>query len=81
MIHERADIDTAERYWADLVGVDRASLGKTTLKKHNATTVRKNTGSDYLGCLAIRVRQGADLYRRIEGAWYGIVGGATRRAA
>ncbi|AKJ12643.1 hypothetical protein ABB07_22215 [Streptomyces incarnatus] len=77
MIHESADVDAAERYWAALVGVDRALLGKTTLKKHNPTTVRKNTGDRYRGCLGIKVRQGADLYRRIEGAWYGIVGAAS----
>ncbi|KUL44991.1 hypothetical protein [Streptomyces regalis] len=74
MIHESADIEAAEHYWADLVGIDRSTLGKTVLKKHNPTTVRKNTGDSYRGCLGIKVRQGADLYRRIEGAWYGIVG-------
>lgn len=67
MIHETADVDAAERYWADLVGIDRALLGKTILKKHNPATVRKNTGATYRGCLGIKVRQGADLYRRIEG--------------
>ncbi|MGC9539132.1 hypothetical protein [Streptomyces sp. UG1] len=74
MIHESADVEAAEQYWADFVGIDRSALGKTTLKKHNPTTVRKNTGASYRGCLCIKVRQGADLYRRIEGAWYGIVG-------
>ncbi|EST26609.1 terminase gpP N-terminus-related DNA-binding protein [Streptomyces roseochromogenus] len=77
MIHETADIDAAEHYWADLVGIDRALLGKTILKKHNPATVRKNTGAAYRGCLGIKVRQGADLYRRIEGWWCGIVGAAT----
>jgi hypothetical protein len=74
MIHESGDVSAAERYWASLVGIDRSALGKTTLKKHKPTTVRKNTGDAYKGCLGIKVRQGADLYRRIEGAWYGIVG-------
>ncbi|WP_340378322.1 helix-turn-helix domain-containing protein [Streptomyces sp. SS7] len=73
MIHESADVLAAERYWADLLGLDRSDLGKTILKKHNPTTVRKNTGQSYRGCLGVKVRQGADLYRRIEGAWYGIV--------
>ncbi|MGW2491056.1 helix-turn-helix domain-containing protein [Streptomyces sp. NPDC001606] len=77
MIHESADVDAAEKYWADLVGIDQAHLGKTTLKKHNPMTVRKNTGSTYRGCLGIKVRQGADLYRRIEGWWCGIVGAVT----
>ncbi|WP_411140015.1 hypothetical protein [Streptomyces sp. x-80] len=73
MIHESADVAAAEHYWADLVGVDVATLGKTTLKKHNPKTVRKNVGEGYRGCFVIRVLQSADLYRRIEGWWYGIV--------
>ncbi|MEU3712399.1 hypothetical protein [Streptomyces catenulae] len=78
MIHESADTPAAERYWADLVGIDVSALGKTALKKHNPKTVRKNTEGDYRGCLVIRVLQGADLYRRIEGWWYGIVLGAKQ---
>ncbi|MFF5959932.1 hypothetical protein [Streptomyces luteogriseus] len=78
MIHESADISGAELYWAELVGADRSAFHKTTLKKHNPKTVRKNTGDSYRGCLAIKVRKSADLYRRIEGSWYGIVLGATQ---
>lgn len=78
MIHESADIPGAERYWAELVGADRSAFYKTTLKRHNPKTVRKNTGDSYRGCLAIKVRKSADLYRRIEGSWYGIVLGATQ---
>ena len=77
MIHESADVAASERFWADLVGVGVERLQKTTLKRHNPKTVRKNTGEAYHGCLAIRVRQGADLYRRIEGWWCGIVGAAS----
>ncbi|MEU8524672.1 MULTISPECIES: hypothetical protein [Streptomyces] len=77
MIHETADIAGAEKYWADLVGIDASRLGKTTLKRHNPTTVRKNVGESYRGCLVVRVRDSADLYRRIEGWWYGIVGAAS----
>ncbi|MGK5547869.1 hypothetical protein ACSNOH_24470 [Streptomyces sp. URMC 127] len=76
MIHESADIAGAERFWADHVGPGTGSFGKTTLKKHNPTTVRKNTGENYRGCLTIRVLGGADLYRRIEGWWCGIVSSA-----
>ncbi|KUL35546.1 hypothetical protein ADL22_26985 [Streptomyces sp. NRRL F-4489] len=75
MTHATADVAAAERYWADLVGIDTAELQKTTIKKHNPKTVRKNTGEGYNGCLVVVVRQSADLYRRIEGWWYGIVGG------
>ncbi|MFE7841024.1 helix-turn-helix domain-containing protein [Streptomyces sp. NPDC057474] len=79
MIHENADVAGAERYWAELVGTDRPTFNKTTLKKHNPKTVRKNVGDSYRGCLVIKVLKGADLYRRIEGSWYGIVLGATRQ--
>ncbi|MFF0076676.1 hypothetical protein [Streptomyces sp. NPDC005494] len=73
MIHEAAEVEAAERYWAELVGIDASALQRTTLKKHNPKTVRKNTGDSYHGCLVIRVSQGAELYRRVEGWWRGIV--------
>lgn len=76
MIHESAEVAEAEHYWSDKVGVDVTTLEKTTLKKHNPKTVRKNVGEEYHGCLVVRVLKGADLYRRIEGWWYGIVVGA-----
>ncbi|MFE9700468.1 hypothetical protein [Streptomyces sp. NPDC006270] len=77
MIHESADVSSALDYWADLTGTNVASFGKTTLKKHNPKTNRKNVGTDYRGCLVVQVRQSADLYRRIEGWWCGIVGGSV----
>ncbi|MFD5948024.1 hypothetical protein ACFWAZ_22830 [Streptomyces collinus] len=78
MIHESADVAGAERYWADLVGAERSAFNKTTLKRHNPKTRRKNIGEAYRGCLVIKVLKGADLYRRIEGSWYGIVESARR---
>ncbi|MEU5753184.1 hypothetical protein [Streptomyces sp. NPDC047829] len=77
MIHENADVPAAERHWASLVGTDTTRFGKTTLKKHNPKTVRKNVGDHYRGCLVISVVQSADLYRRIEGWWHGIVLGSA----
>ncbi|MET9290540.1 hypothetical protein [Streptomyces sp. NPDC003077] len=77
-IHETADARSAERFWAEVIGIDVEALGKTSLKKHNPLTNRKNVGADYQGCLSVRVAQGADLYRRVEGWWYGIVVGAKR---
>jgi hypothetical protein len=76
MIHESAEVTAAERYWAEIVDVDGAAFGKTTLKKHNPKTVRKNVGEGYRGCLVISVVQSADLYQRIEGWWNGIVLGS-----
>ncbi|MFG3349133.1 hypothetical protein ACGF1Z_29250 [Streptomyces sp. NPDC048018] len=74
MIHATADVEGARHYWADLVGVAPSAFQKTTIKTHNPKTVRKNVGPAYRGCLVIRVSQGAELYRRIEGWWCGIVG-------
>lgn len=79
MIHESADVEGAERYWAGVVGVHPSALQKTTLKKHNPKTVRKNIGDDYRGCLVVRVLRGAELYCRIEGWWKGIVAGSAAR--
>lgn len=79
MIHETADVSAVERYWADLVGIEVSALRRTTLKKHNPRTIRKNVGEVYRGCLVIRVAKGATLYHRIEGWWSGIAAGATSR--
>lgn len=79
MIHMTADAEAAEQFWADLVEVDVSTFQRTTIKKHNPKTVRKNVGEDYRGCLVIRVAQGADLYRRIEGWWKGMVAMAPAR--
>ncbi|MFH9430704.1 hypothetical protein ACH4JZ_20785 [Streptomyces sp. NPDC017615] len=79
MIHESADVPGAERFWSEVVDADRSAFNRTSLKKHNPKTVRRNTGDAYRGCLVIKVLKSADLYRRIEGAWYGIVE-ATREA-
>lgn len=73
-IHETADIAKAEQYWIDVVGLDASHFCKTTLKRHTPLTNRKNVGDTYRGCLVVRVLKGSDLYRRIEGAWCGIVG-------
>jgi hypothetical protein len=78
-IHESADVQAAEQYWADIAGVEVSALSKATLKRHNPRTVRKNITEAYHGCLIIYVRKSADLYRRMEGTWYGIVLGATQR--
>ncbi|MGC4930513.1 hypothetical protein [Streptomyces sp. DT117] len=76
LIHETADVAGAERFWADLTGAAPSAFGKTSLKKHSPKTNRKNAGANYRGCLAVRVLKSAELYRRIEGSWYGIVLGA-----
>lgn len=81
MIHETADVTGAEHFWADQVQVDHSVLQRTTLKKHNPKTVRKNVGEDYRGCLVIGVLDSAELYCRIEGWWSRMAVEARRRNA
>jgi predicted transcriptional regulator len=66
-IHESANVTAAEQYWQGLTGAGPEQFHRTTLKKHNPRTPRKNVGADYHGCLIVEVRQSAWLYRRIEG--------------
>jgi transcriptional regulator with XRE-family HTH domain len=66
-IHESADVAAAEQFWLAVTGAEPAQFHRTTLKRHNPRTVRKNVGDDYHGCLIVVVRQSADLYERIEG--------------
>lgn len=72
-IHESADVSAAESFWSDVTGVPSTKFRRATLKKHNPKTTRKNTAGTYRGCLVIYVSKSADLYRRMEGAWCGIV--------
>jgi predicted transcriptional regulator len=66
-IHEHADAEAAQQFWLDVTHADPAQFRGPTLKRHNPKTVRKNTGSDYHGCLRVDVRRGSALYRQIEG--------------
>jgi len=66
-IHESADVAAAEQAWLALTGAAPDQFRKTTLKRHNPKTVRKNVGADYRGCLRVDVRQSSGLYYRIEG--------------
>jgi hypothetical protein len=72
-IHESADVLTAVRYWAGVVGVAPEAFMRATLKRHNPRSARKNMGSDYHGCLRIDVRRSTELARRIEGWFQGII--------
>ncbi|MCX5211110.1 hypothetical protein OG689_17740 [Kitasatospora sp. NBC_00240] len=78
-IHESADVAAAELFWAGLAEVPVERLSRSTLKRHNPTTVRKNVGDNYRGCLVVSVLDSADLYRRIEGWWSRIVVETARR--
>jgi transposase len=75
-IHESGDVSRAERFWAEVVGVENASFDRTTLKTHNPVTVRKNVGDGYVGCLCVSVRRSTDLNLRIAGWFEGLAAAA-----
>lgn len=66
-IHESADVEAAQQFWLRVTDAGPDQFRRTTLKRHNPRTVRKNVGDGYHGCLRIDVKQSADLYRKIEG--------------
>lgn len=81
LIHESADVAAALRFWKHLTGLPASQFRPPTLKRHNPKTVRKNTGENYHGCLVINVRQGAELYRQIEGWAFAAMAVSTAEAA
>jgi transposase len=80
-IHESGDVETAQKFWMDLTGLPPAQFRRPTLKRHNPTTVRKNVGEDYRGCLVIKVRRSAELYRQVEGWASAAMAGPERTTA
>lgn len=66
-IHESADVPASERFWLEVTAASPAQFKKSSLKRHNPKTVRKNVGADYHGCLRIDVIRSAVLYQKIEG--------------
>lgn len=72
-IHESADVQGALRFWSEVVGVPADRFRRTTLKRGNPRTPRRNTGDSYRGCLCVSVRCSTDLTRRIDGWFDGVV--------
>ena len=72
-IHESADVDAHQQWWAKELGIPLASFARATLKRHNPKTVRRNLNEHYHGCLVVTVRRSGPLYDAIEGAWRRIV--------
>jgi transposase len=66
-IHETADHEAAQRWWAEQIGVPVADFRKPSLKRHvPRRTNRHNRAEDYHGCLVIVVRRSRETYWRIE---------------
>jgi hypothetical protein len=66
-IHESADVEAAHQFWREVTGAQQGQFYNPVIKRHNPKTTRKNVGDTYHGCLAVKVRHGSKLYRKIEG--------------
>ncbi|HEX5202731.1 MAG TPA: helix-turn-helix domain-containing protein [Actinoplanes sp.] len=81
-IHESAEIRAATEWWAEVVGVPPEDFRRPILKKHKPSTVRRNIGDAYRGCLTVYVPRSARLYWEVEGVMGGIATSGDRwRAA
>ncbi len=77
-IHEDADVEAATCYWANLAKAEASQFHRPNLKRGNPHTSRKNIGTEYRGCLQVRVHKSRGLYRQIEGWAAGIMAAASK---
>lgn len=68
-IHQDADVEGALSYWSEVTGVPIEHFMRTTLKKGNPKTRRRNVGPAYRGCLVVTVRRSGDLNKQLDG-WF-----------
>lgn len=73
-IHRGAEVASAVRFWSSVVGVPAERFHRTTLKKGNPKTRRRNTGPDYRGCLVVGVYRSGDLNKQL-GGWFDAMAG------
>lgn len=71
-IHESADVEAAQRWWEQQIGLVPGSITKAAIKRHNPVTVRNNVGDHYHGCLMVYVPRPRRLYWRMEGIMSGV---------
>lgn len=74
-IHELADEQAARLWWSEHTGVPLEQFRRSTIKRHNPKTRRRNVGDSYRGCLCISVLQSRQLYEVIEGLVHGLARG------
>ncbi|PTA45654.1 helix-turn-helix domain-containing protein [Micromonospora sp. RP3T] len=72
LIHESGEVEATERWWAERLRLPLERFTRATLKRHSPTTVRRNSGESYRGCLVITVPRSRQLYWRVEGLIAGI---------
>jgi transposase len=71
-IHESADSQAALLWWSEQLSWPVDRFARTTIKRHNPKTIRKNTGTSYHGCIVITVLQCRQLYRALDGLVRGL---------
>lgn len=73
-IHESSEnsIAKVKQHWSGATGFPKESFSDVHYKKHNPKTIRKNTGNNYYGMLAVRINKSTDLNRKISGWVEGI---------
>jgi hypothetical protein len=67
-IHKDADVESALRFWSDVVGVPTDLFKRTVLKRGNPKTTRR-WGAEYHGCLVVGVYRSGDLNKQLDG-WF-----------
>ncbi len=73
-IHEAADAEAADDWWADEQDLPRELFQRPSIKKHKRATKRINAGAGYHGCLVISVPSSRQLYWRVEGVMAALTG-------
>lgn len=76
-IHESADEPAARRWWAEQLNWPVDGFMRSTIKRHNPKTVRRNLDSDYHGCLTVTVLQSRLLYQLLDGLVHAVALGAS----
>jgi transcriptional regulator with XRE-family HTH domain len=74
-IHETADEEAARRWWAEQLGRQADDFMRSTIKRHQPKTVRKNVGDDYHGCLTVTVLKSRTLYQLLDGLVHAVATG------
>lgn len=73
-IHESADERASRHWWSETLGQPLERFSRSTIKRHNPVTPRRNVGEDYRGCLCVTVRRSGALYDVLRGVVLGLTG-------
>ena len=71
-VHESADVRAQETWWQEQLGLPPERFRRPMVKRHRPSTNRRNTGSEYHGCLVVIAKRPTALYDAIDGWWQGI---------